>query len=744
MKVFVRTLGALVGALVLLAVLVPTSGAQASRGVNVLTQDYDIARDGANLSEVTLTPANVSSATFGKLFAFAVDEEVFAQPLYVSGLTIAGGVHNTLIVATANNSVYAFDANNPSTTNSPLWKVNLGAATPSAKYFFRSAQAKLGIVGTPVIDPSSSTIYLVAQEWNTATQTATHYLHALSLTTGADKFGGPVQIDPIGFNPVTNWQRSGLLLLNGVLYVPMASYGDLAANAATGAKTSYQGMIIAYNPTTLAQLALFSSEPNGSGAGIWQAGRGPASDGTYIYAQTANALVTGAGDLSESFVKLNPGTLTLADHFTDSNAVCMNTLDLDLSSSGPLIIPGSGTSLMLGGGKQGKVYVFQLDESLQTQTPQTFWGTTNYTALPTDGGTCTDVDGHAMNMGSISTVAFWNNSNGPLYYIFGGADNLNSYQLSGNVLTQTSSDTPSNVWPNVIALSANGSQNGILWAVSPQTQIMPIVYAYNATPSAGHLPPLWNSTQMPDRDVLGNQGRHAIPTVANGIVYVATASNQVVAYGLLPTTPAVQLSMVSPTMRATALNSVSDNIYVNSLGGFAGTVSLSVSGLPPGATYTLSKPTLTLAAGGSVRSLFTLSLSGATLPLQDNYTLIVQATTAAGVNSYAPIRFQARLGSFTAFSMLACNSSNQMSASLTYTTGGSQTPSIFIQDPTTPSFPGRLWTDVPVSGTEQTGYWIDNGKANYFYWIMDQSAGIPAIFDNALGWVNLRATYACP
>jgi hypothetical protein len=94
--------------------------------------------------------------------------------------------------------------------------------------------------------------------------------------------------------------------------------------------------------------------------------------------------------------------------------------------------------------------------------------------------------------------------------------------------------------------------------------------------------------------------------------------------------------------------------------------------------------------------------------------------------------------------MLACNSSNQMSASLTYTTGGSQTPSIFIQDPTTPSFPGRLWTDVPVSGTEQTGYWIDNGKANYFYWIMDQSAGIPAIFDNALGWVNLRATYACP
>jgi hypothetical protein len=744
MKTLVGSPGGTIGPLVLLAQILLTAPAESSGTVNVLTQDYDIARTGANLSEVSLTPSNVSSATFGKLFAFAVDDEVFAQPLYVSGLSIAGGVHNTLIVATTGNSVYAFDADNPSTTNAPLWSVNLGAPVPSAKYFFRASESYLGIVGTPVIDPSTNTIYLVAQEWDTATQTASHNLHALDLLTGSEKFGGPVQISTKGFNPHTNWQRSGLLLLNGVLYVPIASYGDLVANAATGAKEKYQGLIVAYDPATLVQLAFFSAEPNGSGAGIWQAGRGPASDGTYIYAQTANALVTGAGDLSESFVKLNPGTLTLADHFTDPNAACMNTLDLDLASSGPLIMPGSGTNLMVGGGKQGKVYVFQLDEALQTQTPQTFWGTSNYTPLPTDGGTCTDVNQHALNVGSISTVAFWNNSNGPLYYVFGGADRLNSYQLSGNVLSQVSSDTPANVWPNAIAVSANGSQNGILWVVSPQTKVMPIVYAYNATPSNGHLTPLWNSTQLPDRDVLGNQGRHTVPTVVNGIVYVATAANQVVAYGLLPTSPAVQLSPTSPTMRATALNAVSNNIWINSFGGYAGTVSLSLSGLPPGASYSFSKTKVTVAAGGSIKSLLTISLSDAVLPLHDSYTLIVQGTTAGGVNSYAPIRLQARLASFTSFSKAACNSSNQMSANLTFTTGGSAVPSIWIQDPTTPSFPGRDWMDIPSSGTEQTGYWIDNGKANYFYWIIDLSAGAPAIFDNALAWVNLRGSYSCP
>jgi hypothetical protein len=731
-----------IGTLGLLALVLPAAWAQTSGRANVLTQDYDIARSGANLGETTLTPANVSSATFGKLFAFAVDNAVLAQPLYVSNLTIAGGVHNTLFVATTGNSVYAFDANNPSTTNAPLWSVNLGPPVPPAKYDFSAASyTQLGIVGTPVIDKGTSTLYVVAHVWDTATQTGAYSLHALALATGSEKFGGPVQISATGFNPDSNWQRSGLLLLHGVLYVPIASYGDLLLNVATQASVSYSGMIIAYNPATLAQRATFNAEPHGAGAGIWQSARGPASDGTYVYAMTGNAWTTGAGDLAGNFVKLNPGTLTLADNYTDPNAACLNKIDLDLGSSGPLIMPGTGTNLMVGGGKQGKVFVLQLDETLQTQTPETFWGASQYLLLPADGGVCANNRGNGV--GYIGSTAYWNNAGGPLYYILGGADNLYSFQLASNTFSESSADTPANVWPSTLAVSANGSQNGILWVVAPQPAGFPTMYAFDAAPVGGHLTPLWNSAQLPDRDVLGDLARHTVPTVANGMVYVASGSNQVAAYGLLPTSPAVQITLASPTIRTSGLTLGSYNIWVNSLGGYAGTVSLSVSGLPPGATYSLSETQVTLTAGGSVHSRLTISLSDAVLPLQDTYTLVVQAT-AGGVNSYAPVRIQARGASFTAMAKVACNSSDQMSASFNYASGGSSTPSIWIQDPTTPTFPGRLWTEVPTSGTEQTGYWIDDKKHNYLYWMFDQSAGGSAIFDNALTVTNLSGLYSCP
>jgi hypothetical protein len=738
MQSSLRSSASLIGALVLVAL--PFAWAQSS-DVSVLTQDYDIARSGANLSERTLSPSNVSSATFGKLFAFAVDEKVLAQPLYVSNLTIGGAVHNTLIVATANNSVYAFDANNPSTATTPLWHINLGAAVPNAKYYLKGGFPLIGIMGTPVIDPNTNTLYLVAAVWTTASQIATQSLHALDLATGDEKFGGPVQISGTGFNADTNWQRSGLLLLKGVVYVPFSSHFDLLLNAATQARPGYSGLIIGYHAATLAQVGIFNAEPNGWGGSVWQSGRGPASDGTYIYAMTANAEKTGTGDLSENFVKLNPGTLSVADHFTDPNETCLNTLDLDLSSSGPLIMPGTGTNLMVGGAKQGKVYVFQLDQTLLTQTPETFWGTSQHAVLPADGGTC--ADSRPGGVGWISSAAFWNNSNGPLWYVFGGSDYLYSYQVAANTFTQSSADTPSNSWPNALAVSANGSQGGILWVVAPQAASAPIFYAYDATPSNGHLTQLWNSTQLPTRDVLGDLGPHAVPTVANGMVYVATGSNQVAAYGLLPTSPAVQITPNGPTLHASGLNSVAENISINSLGGYAGTVSLSVTGLPPGASYTLSKSVVTVAAGGTATTKLTVSLGTVVFPLQDSYTLVVQGT-AGGANSYAPIRLLERAASYTAVSSVACDSSNDMSASLTYKTSGSQTPTIWIQDPTTPTFPGRLWTDIPAAGTEQTGYWIDTKKQNNFYWIIDQSAGVTPIFDNALAIANLTTIYSCP
>ncbi len=181
-----------VAALIFAALVTPTAMGQ----VSVLTQDYDMGRSGANLNESILTPSNVSSATFGKLFAYPVDEEVFAQPLYVPNLAIGGGTHNVVFVATMGNTVYAFDADSVGSATTPLWKVNLGAGVPSSKFLFFAGGgiSHCGIYSTPVIDPTSNTIYVVTHTWNTASQSVALELHALNMATGAEKFGGPVTI----------------------------------------------------------------------------------------------------------------------------------------------------------------------------------------------------------------------------------------------------------------------------------------------------------------------------------------------------------------------------------------------------------------------------------------------------------------------------------------------------------------------------------------------------------------------
>src|SRR5208283_2628063 len=351
--------------------VIPAAIAQPS----VLTQDYDMSRSGANLAETVLTPSSVSSATFGKLFSYPVDEEVFAQPLYVPNLVIAGGTHNVVFVATMGNTVYAFDADNPATSTTPLWSVNLGAGVPSSKFLFfaGSGISRNGIYSTPVIDPTTNTIYLVTHLWSTASQTVNLQLHALDVATGDEKFGGPVQISASGFDPNFNEQRAGLLLFDGTVYVAIGSHADFRTNLSTLVASPYVGMMLAYDAQTLALVGTFNGEPGGIGAAIWQGGRGPVSDGNYIYTMTANAEKLGTVDYSESFVQLNPGTMSVAGFYQDPDSTCLNTLDLDLSASGPQLIPGAGTNLLLGGGKEGKIYALQLDQALQTQTPQYFW-----------------------------------------------------------------------------------------------------------------------------------------------------------------------------------------------------------------------------------------------------------------------------------------------------------------------------------------------------------------------------------
>lgn len=716
--------------------------------ISVVTQDYGISRTGANLGETILTPSNVSSATFGKLFTYPVDEEVFAQPLYVPGVVIDGSAHNVVFVATMGNTVYAFDADSPAASTTPLWSVNLGAAVPSSQFLFKggSGVSRNGIFSTPVIDRSTHTIYVLTHLWNSAGQSPSMQLHALNLSTGAEKFGGPVQIAAPGVNPILNLQRAGLLLLNGTVYVALASHSDTRVNLMTLTSNPYYGMVLGYDAQTLGLVGTFNGEAGGVGASIWQGGRGLASDGTYVYAMTANAEKVGNADYSESFVQLNPGTLSVAGSYQDPDSACLNTLDLDFASAGPMIIPGAGTNLLLGGGKEGKVYTLQLDQALQTQTPPYFWGTNDFPTLPAEGGTCADTRGAQNGWLQGSDTAFWNNPHGTSYfYSFGNVAQLMSWQVSGNTFTQTSADTPVNFNLNALAVSANGGANGILWTVANQKSGTAIVSAYNAVPSGGHLALLWNSAQIPTRDILGTQGRYSVPTVANGKVYVASGSNQVAVYGLLPTTPSIQVAPSSGTLTFAELNSKSENVYVNSFGGYTGQVTLSLTGLPPGVTYSFNPATVKLTSAKTSKvTVLSISPADAVLPLSDNYTVLVQASAAGGDSSYAPIRLLTRSAIFSSVTNAGCNSSNQMNVSLSWQVNGSSAPSLWIQDATTPAFPGRLWMELPAAtGTVQTGYVIDS-KSTSFYWLIDQSAGAPANFDNALQYTNLGGIYKCP
>jgi hypothetical protein len=397
----------------------------------------------------------------------------------------------------------------------------------------------------------------------------------------------------------------------------------------------------------------------------------------------------------------------------------MNTLDMDLAASGPQVMPGTGTNLLLGGGKEGKVYVLQLDQALKTQTPQYFWGTSNHATLPSEGGTCADSRTAADGYLQGSDTAFWNNPSGnSYYYSFGNVDELMSWQVSGNAFTQTSVDTPSNSDLNAMAVSANAGANGILWTASNETTGTAVVSAYNAIPSAGHLTLLWSSAQVPKRDSLGQQGRYSVPTVANGKVYVASGSNQVAVYGLLPSTAAVHVTAAIGTLGFTALNANSENVFVNSFGGYTGEVVLTLTGLPPGLTYSFTPATVSLTKTKTTAvSSLSISPAGAVLPMRDNYTVLVQASGAAGSTGYA---------------------------SLTWYIDGSSVPTMWTQNSTSPVFPGAVWIDPAAeSGTTQTGYTIDNKKSS-LVWLFDQSAGAPANFDNALRYANLGLAYKCP
>ncbi len=493
----------------------------------IFTYKYDNARTGQYLTEGTLTPANVNMSQFGKKFTFNVDGYVYAQPLYVQGVTMAaGGTYNAVYVATEHDSVYAFDADGDVTT--PLWQVSFinpgaGITTVPTGDVGSPIYPEVGITSTPVIDPSSGTIYVEATTKENGLYF--HRLHALDLTSGAEKFGGPAVISGsvpgngsgndgagnVPFQPKLELQRSALLLLNGNIYIAFASYGDFG---------EFHGWIFAYNAANLSQAGIWNSTPNGQDGGIWQGGGGLAADSAgSIYGITGNGSADQGPDYGDSFLRLTfaSGAFTVDDYFTPFNQQYLSTYDVDVGSGGPLILPdqpGSFPHLITGAGKEGTIYLLDRDNLGKYST-----------SVDNVVQEIANALGSSTSDNNFCTPSYWQ---GRVYY-FGSSDVGKAFSLSGGLLSTTpESESSLNYgFPGATTvISANGTSNGILWALERNGNEL---HAYDATNLANEL---YNSGQAGARDSLGTVIRFTVPLVANGRVYVGTKSTLVV-YGLL-------------------------------------------------------------------------------------------------------------------------------------------------------------------------------------------------------------------
>ncbi|MFN7996623.1 MAG: hypothetical protein U0Q18_23630 [Bryobacteraceae bacterium] len=497
--------------------------ASVSGQVSIWTAQYDQGRTSANLSETILNTANVNSNQFGLLFSRAVDDYLYAQPLYLPSITIGGGIHNVVYVATINNTVYAFDADNAA-LGTALWQVNLG---PAATLVTHNALPRCGVLSTPVIDQTSGTMYVVAMTQQNGKMS--HSLHALDITSGAEKFGGPVAIKAsvpgtgsgssngtITFNSSLELQRPGLLLLNGTVYMGFA-------RQKTESVYPFHGWQLGYSATTLKRTYVLNTTPNGNEGGIWMSGRGPAADSKGFTFMTGNGDV-GNSNVGESFVRIATNH-AMQGLFTDPNWVNLNTNDFDLGSGGPLLIPG--TNVLAGGGKAGLLYLLKINTAGALQMSQSIQATP---------GCPSSAD---ASCAQLHHLAFWNRSGGALLYMWASNDALKAFSFNAGLLGTTPAfqNTTITNLPNaaVLAVSANqgAAGSGILWAAmstqnAASAAVSGVLRAYDAANVATEL---WNSSNNP-ADQFGNLAKYVAPVVANGKVYVATFSNRLAVYGL--------------------------------------------------------------------------------------------------------------------------------------------------------------------------------------------------------------------
>ena len=536
---------------------------------DVLTYHDDNARSSADLQETTLTPADVNSTDFGKVGFFAVDGKVDAQPLYVSNVAIPGqGVHNVVYVATENDSVYAFDA----VTGAILWKDSarggaqalLGAGettVPATDYGadYNQITPTIGITATPVIDPATNAIYVVAMSKAVVNGTSVYYqrIHALNLETGLDEVT-PQQINQLigypGHGPDSNGtevvfdprqysDRAALTLVNGVVYTGWSSHADEAP---------YTGWVIGFNAENLSVASVLNVDPNGvpaadngvgtSGGTFWNSGDGFAADASgNLYNLTGNGPFDPAqGDYGDTFLKLSTANgLSVGAYFTPSDQQMLSDDDLDLASSGVIVLPdqtnaaGQAVQLAIGSGKQGTIYVV-------ARNAFGGYGTSDVIYQEIAG---------QLPGGIYGSPAYYN---GTVYFGPVGSQ-LRAFPIANALLaTSPSSESIESFgYPGTSpTISANGTRNGIVWAAANGTTAA--LYAYNASNLGDEL---YNSNQAANgRDQFGAGNKFITPMVANGHVYVATTDG-VAVFGLLNQTPTTPVKAAPPTVLVPAFPS---------------------------------------------------------------------------------------------------------------------------------------------------------------------------------------------
>jgi regulation of enolase protein 1 (concanavalin A-like superfamily) len=599
--------------------------------VIVGTYHNDNSRSGLNANETILTTINVNKSQFGKLFSVTLDGAVYTQPLYVANVAVPGfGTRNVIYVATEHDTVYGIDAD----TGIILWNVSFinpsagitTVSTPTSEGISTSGTAdvpcgdispEMGVTGTPVIDSSSGTLYVVALTKENGV--FVQRLHALDIATGAEKFGGPIIIQAsvpgtglgssngtVQFDALHENQRPALLLSSGVLYIGYGSHCDIP---------SYHGWLLAYNPATLQQIGVFTSTPNGGKGGTWQSGGGIAADADgALYFTTGNGTFdvnTGGVDYANSYLKLRfSPPFTVLDYFTPYNQATLNIgNDLEPASSGVLVLPdqpGSNPHLLVGSGKQGVIFLMNRDGMGE------FNSTTNLVVQQISG---------QLSGGMFSTPAAWQNN----VYFGAATDYLKVFTLNNGLLSTTpASHAPTRfAWPGATpSVSANGTNNAIVWAL--QTDAFAsngpaVLHAYNATNLGTEL---YNSNQVLARDNPGMAVKFSVPTIVNGKVYTG-ANQQISGYGLLP--PDYFWLGVSPSSQAVAGGGTATATYtvsVNAMTGSTATVNLNASNLPTGTSASFNPPSVT----GSGTSILTVVTSSSTPSA--NYVLQINGASS--------------------------------------------------------------------------------------------------------------------